>query len=106
MLLDLMSTIILMKTHLPKKQLMLELIQQVLSIIWLKERKQDFTSLRHSQRSMGIQAMILLFYVRVMKQLLVILEKTLSRVVQVMIQLTVEAEMIPPYSKIYLQPLP
>ena len=34
-----MKSIILMKTHLPKKQLMLELMQQVLSIIWLKENR-------------------------------------------------------------------
>ena len=99
-----MKSIILMKTHLPKKQLMLELMQQVLSIIWLKERKQDYTSLHHSQKSMGIQAMILLFYVRVMKQLLVMLVKILLKVELVTILLMVELVLIQLFIKTH--PLP
>ena len=52
---------------------------------------------------MGIQAMIILFYVRAMKQLLVMLVKILLRVELVTILLMVVKELIQPFIKTHPQ---
>jgi hypothetical protein len=66
----------------------LELMQQVLNIIWLKAKDAGLKNFRTiSRKFMDMQEMTLLFFVKAMKLLMVMLEKIQLKVELVMMQL-------------------